>query len=667
MNNAAPGWTPASVQTPARQNSGNDGQIDLGELFGLLWAQKWMILLVTLVTMLLGLLYVQTASELYEAKATLILEEQSQSVTGLEELVGGISSDDLELNSQIEIIRSRKIVGTVVDSQNLATDEEFVSDLAEPGVLDTVIGTVRKYTIGLLSGSEKSAKPQQSHRETAIDALIEKLQLSVLPKTYVFQIRLETTSPQKSVDIVNALATAFVSDQVTARVAQTSEASVWLADKVAALGEDLAAAEAAAANYRSTTERAVTEADVASSNVSLKNARGRRDSFITNLVAATGSDLPRTDRDIQRLEALQDDITSLESIVAKQTQDLLTLRQLDREAEAAATIYAHFVTRLNEIEVQKGLQESDVRSLSEAIPRYTPTKPRKVLTMAIATLIGLLLGAAYVVLQRLLDRSFNDPAELQLKFGIPVVGTIPRAPERGRRDLLTYAVKRPESAIMESIRDLRTSLTMSGRDAVDGTHNATVLVMTSSVAGEGKTTSSILLAVNSAKLKKRVLLIECDLRRSTFQSYFGRPTTLGLVDAIDAEEGWEASIWTETNTNADIIFGGRSKGRNAADIFASSEFADFINRMRSEYDLIILDSPPVLAVPDARLIAKISDVVLYVVRSASTPASTVAAGLRLFENVGIRVDGLNLTQMKKGAGYGYGYGAYSQNSKYYQN
>ena len=228
-------------------------------------------------------------------------------------------------------------------------------------------------------------------------------------------------------------------------------------------------------------------------------------------------------------------------------------------------------------------------------------------------------------------------------------------------------LKRPSSAIMESIRDLRTSLMLSQTPATsDGMRSGSVLVFTSSVPAEGKTTSSILLALNSAALEKKVLLVECDLRRSTFKTYFGSRTPHNLVNAIEQAENWQDAIWTRPGTNLDIIFGGVAKGRNAADIFASQEFADFIERMKSRYDLIVLDSPPVLPVPDARLIAKLSDKVIYVVRSSSTPSSTVEAGLRLFKNIGVSVDGITLTQINKRDGYGYGYG-YGYGSEYYKN
>lgn len=183
--------------------------------------------------------------------------------------------------------------------------------------------------------------------------------------------------------------------------------------------------------------------------------------------------------------------------------------------------------------------------------------------------------------------------------------------------------------------------------------------MTSSLPGEGKTTTSVLLAVNTVALGKKVLLIECDLRRSMFQSYFGRQSKSGLVDMLGSEGDLHDHIWHEEKTGIDVIFGGHSRSKNAGDIFASAEFAQLIEETRDHYDMIILDCPPVLPVPDARLIAKISDYVLYAVRSGVTPASTIAAGLRQFETIGVKVDALNLTQMNKSEAYygNYGYTA----------
>jgi len=173
----------------------------------------------------------------------------------------------------------------------------------------------------------------------------------------VFKIRLETESSEKSVEIVNALSTAFENDQINAKAASTAKAVVWLNEQVTKLGEDLIAAEAKAADFRSQTERSVSEQDLMQSNQNLKIARGRYDSFITSLERATGSRIPESDRDITRMNSILRNIRELEGIVEAQNNDLLQILQLERESEAARNIYTQFAKRLNEVEVQEGLHE----------------------------------------------------------------------------------------------------------------------------------------------------------------------------------------------------------------------------------------------------------------------------------------------------------------------
>jgi len=668
MSNTTSDWKESKVYSapPAPQAAANNDEIDLGEIFSLLWRRKLLILTALLIAMALGLAYVRQLPNLYEAEAKLILEAQEQNATGLDSLVPGITDEDAEMNSQIEVIKSRQLIGKVVQDLNLVNDPEFVSSLREPSYIAKAIKWL-KTQIGTKSEA-KEIDPLNS----AVDQLTKNLQAIVLPKTHVFKIRIETQDPEKSVLIVNALARAFVDDQVISKTKSTDKAAGWLEDKVNELEVSLNAAEAKAADFRSQTERSVTEEELRQSNQNLKTARGRYDSFILLLEKSTGSKVPTSDLDISRMNSILKNISELEGIVEKQTDDLLTIRQLDREAAAEGEIYKHFATRLNEIQVQKGLHESDVRVLSPAVLRPHATKPRKALNVALFGILGVILSTAYILIRKLMDRSFNDPVELQDAFGIPVIGAIPSAPfpnhPRNRRKLLNYVIKRPSSGIMEAIRDLRTSLiSRTGSAAKNTQRRGKTIMFTSSIPAEGKTTSSILLALNASALDQKVLLVECDLRRSTFKTYFGAQTTLGLLNVIQRDDGWEEGIWNEPKTTADIIFGGVAKKQNAGDIFASQSFADFIEEMRGRYDLIVLDTPPVLPVPDARLIANHSDQIVYAVKSASTPSSTVSAGLRLFRNMNLKVDGLVLTQLKKNrGGYGYGYG-YGYGSEYYNN
>jgi len=626
MNNTASDWNTAKIHTlPTASRAMPDDEVDLGELFKLFWRRKLLMIMALLLASALGIFYVQTLPNLYEAEATLILESQEENASGLDALTQGLSSEDAELNSQIEVIKSRKLIGKVVDRLKLSNDPEFVAELRDPSPIKLVIDWV-KSKIGV-----SSDQAQPNPKDSAIDQLTENLSAVILPDTQVFRIRLETEDPKKSVSIVNALSDAFVGDQIDAKKASTKKAVVWLTEKVEKLGKELTEAEAKEADFRSQTERSVSEQDLMQSNQNLKIARGRYDSFLSALERTTGSRVPVADRDVARMNSILSDIGELEGIVKAQNDDLLQVLQLQRESEASRNIYTQFAQRLNEVEVQDGLHESDIRILSAAVERPIATKPRKAITVLAFGLLGLLAGIAYILLRKFLDRSFNDPAELQAAIGIPVIGAVP------------------------------TSL----RSQETGMGKGTTLLFTSSIPSEGKTTSSVLLAINAAALDKKVLLVECDLRRSTFRTYFGPQTKMGLLNCIQQDEDWENAIWSEPRTKADIIFGGASNGKNAGDIFASQDFADFIDRMRERYDLVILDCPPVLPVPDARLIANHCDQIIYVVRSSSTPSSTVAAGLRLFENMNLQIDGLVLTQLKKNQGYGsYGYG---YGSEYYKN
>jgi len=658
MNDHNSGWEPAKTRdhhlvTP----SSSDDEIDLGELFGLFWRRKFTLLFAMLLAMVLGGAYVSTQPNLYEAEATLILDEKEQNATGLEALAPGLSNEDAEMNSQIQVIKSRKLMGIVVDDLNLTEDPEYVTSLREP----SLIGRSIKWIKSKLSAKEAETR-QVDFRDLAIDQLTKNLSASVLPKTHVFKIRIETEDADKSVEIVNAVAAAFVDDQIEEKKESTDNAAKWLNEKVTELQVSLNKAEAEAAAFRSQTERVVTEQELVQSNQQLKIARGRYESFISSLQQTTGSKVPTSDLDIVRNDALIRDIDTLKAIVDKQTNDLLTIRQLDREAETEGQIYQHFATRLNEIEVQKGLHESNVRILSAAVPRPLPVKPRKPLTIAIFGILGLILSAAYILIRKFMDRSFKTAEELEAAFGLPVLGMIPTAPHTNRRKLLNYALKRPSSAIIESIRGLRTSLIDNTKQNYQKT-SGNVFLFTSSIPAEGKTTSSVLLAVNAASLDKKVLLIECDLRRSTFKTYFGPQNNGGLLNAINDKENLEKSIYREPRANIDIIFGGQSSGENAGDIFASKKFEEFIEKIRSHYDLIILDSPPVLPVPDARLISNHCDKIIYAVKSNSTPLSVVSSGIRIFEGRNRRIDGFIFTQIKNGKnGYGYGYG-----SEYYRN
>jgi succinoglycan biosynthesis transport protein ExoP len=362
--------------------------------------------------------------------------------------------------------------------------------------------------------------------------------------------------------------------------------------------------------------------------------------------------------------AVRETIVGLEKKQDQQATALLQLRQLQREAEASRLIYEFFLSRLKETSVQEGIQRPDARMLTKAEVPGGPSSPHRGITLMTGGGGGLLLALALVFLFERLNASFRSTEQLESRTGQAVIGTIPMAPVTGRRALLQYLLDKPTSSVAEAIRNLRTSVLLANVD-----NPPQVIMVTSALPGEGKSTCCIALAQISKALGKRVLLIECDLRRRTFQAYFDLPERGGLLSVLSGAKSFNDIVYLDEASGLHILPGEESSV-NAADIFASQRFADFIAEMRQHFDFIFIDTPPVLAVPDARVIAKNSDAVIFCVRWNRTARETVVEGLRFFAQVNVKVAGLVLSQVNvnKMARYGYSnYGYYKEAAKYYHN
>lgn len=194
---------------------------------------------------------------------------------------------------------------------------------------------------------------------------------------------------------------------------------------------------------------------------------------------------------------------------------------------------------------------------------------------------------------------------------------------------------------------------------------------TSSLPGEGKTTQAISLSHNLVGMGRKVLLIEADIRRRTFQQYFkvdeNHP---GLVAAMMEECTVEEAVIRDPRMPVDILMGDKSN-LNAADIFSSEKFKEFLKRLRGMYDIIIIDTPPVLVVPDARVIGQYTDAIIFTTAWDRTTKAQVREAMRQFATANLRVSGLVLGQIDpkgmKRYGYGGKYGAYSAYGSGYYN
>ena len=367
-----------------------------------------------------------------------------------------------------------------------------------------------------------------------------------------------------------------------------------------------------------------------------------------------------------QIASLQRSLTDFESQTAKQGEDLIKLQQLMREAEASRLLYEYFLRRLNETSAQQGVQQADSRIISDAVAPRLPAKPRKSLILMMSLILGAVLGAAFVLIREFRKSGVMTAEALEALTQYPVMGQIPLLPNRVRKDGVTYLRDRPTSAAAEAVRNLRTSLMLSSIDCPPQ-----VIMTNSAIPGEGKTTVSMALAMNFGMLGKKTLLIEGDIRRRIFGEYLDAGQKDGIVAVLSGQRSFEEVVVRENLLGVDVLLADKAGSVNAADIFTSERFAELMRELRTSYDAIIIDTPPVLIVPDARVIAQHVDSILFVVGWDSTERSQIVNALREFESVGKPVSGLALNKISprtmKRYGYG-GYGAYSHyNSDYYQN
>ncbi len=635
---------------PVPGPSGAGEEIDLVALLGTLWRGKLWIVLAGILAVSIGGFYAfRVAVPTYSATAVVSLTGQEQSIVDFESVLSSLGGDQASVNTEIEVIRSRQLIEMVVDHLDLLDDPEFNAAVRphEPGLLD-------RLPFYEAAGPEPPPTPERQLDRT-VDAVLDVLSISNIRQSMVFHITATSEDPRKAAALANAVAQAYIDDQVEAKLEATARATEWLGERMVELRGDFEDAQAALQDF-STNSEIVTYEGLAVLNRQINDLRDRLSGVREQLDATEGTARTRLEAQAVALRRTLDD---LEERIGAQSVALAERQELESQVEQFRVLFEYFQTRLRETAVQQGIQQADARVLSRAVVPFDPVAPRKPLIVALSLILGLLAGAGGVLANELRQTGVRSGDELEKMSGLVVMGQLPRTPEIRKRDSIArYLHDNPTSRLAEAIRNLRVSILRSGFDAT-----SRVILSTSSVPGEGKTTQSTALAQSFADTDIRVLLVECDIRRRTMSRAMGFSDEFGLLAVLSGEAELADIVQRDDNMpGVDVLVGDRGK-TNPVDVFSSDAFDRFLDRVRRDYDVVVLDAPPVLAVPDARVLAPKADTVLYAVKWNDTPRTAVREGLRLLETVGVRPSGLVLTQvdLKGLARYGYGdYGRYGQ-------
>lgn len=574
------------------------GRVLLGALLGLVLAAGWLHLL---------------ASPSYRAMAVLVLDAPEGAVPDLGGAsLPGLSAPDRFILTELEVLATRSLLAEVAGALDLAAVPEFAPTPGQ-GPLAALRGGLPDWA--------RPVPGAAAERAMMLERLRSAITLRALPDTHVIEIIAESADPDRAAAIANTLVARYQARQVARQVGRADQAADWLTARVAELQADLDRAERAARAFEA--DRDLIRPDTPDIlQGELASLRDR--------IAARAAALARQDSAAGRadLDHLRQQEAALTGRIAQVAQDGATLAQLRREAEAARLIYETFLADLKETRVQLSAQGPSSAVLSPADIPARPARPRPVLVLVLGALLGTSL-ALFAILRAALDRdTLRRPDEVTAALGLPCLGRVPTGRGRGRAGVLAHLARHPASALSEGVRQVRVGLRLG---EVGGPR---VVAVTSSVPAEGKTTLTLALARSAALLERRVLVIEGDVRRRSIAAALGRAgRDGGLQAAVDGTLSLAQAVRADRALGVDVLFVGAG-AETAGDLVSEPGFAALIRAARSSYDVVLIDTPPVLVVPDARIVARYGDAVVFALRWDSTPVARAREALGLLAGTG---------------------------------
>lgn len=384
---------------------------------------------------------------------------------------------------------------------------------------------------------------------------------------------------------------------------------------------------------------------------------------------------------LQREKLLQDQYDAAVAVVDHQADDVAHYNILKRDVDTDRTLYDDMLQRVKESSIASALKASNINVVDPAVAPGGPYKPSVANNILLGLLFGLGFAVGLVVLLDRADRTIQEPGDVQAILGIVELGLVPSAsPELGRtrglksvgggedspQSTILIAGKSRNTALSESIHATLTSILYSGASG----QFPQVIVFSSPAPREGKTTIATNLAVALAEIHKRVLLVDADLRRPRLHQIFDLDNAVGLVDLLRQSEPIHGTLGAAVRatgiTNLSVMPAGHA-GRGEPTLLHSVRLGEIIQTCRELFDAIIIDTPPMLTMADARVVARHADGLVLVVRANQTSRDSLRDSARRFSDDGTRILGaiLNDWNPKKSGRYGY-YRYYSKYKHYYK-
>ncbi len=480
--------------------------------------------------------------------------------------------------------------------------------------------------------------------------------------TGVIEISLEDTDPAHAAMIANALANSYMRQHIESKQADAERMLAFLKSEQPRLKGDLENAEAALTAYQSQSgsinasdeakvylEGSITyEAQISALKLQIATLEQRFENNHPALITA---------RD--QLGQLEAERTRFNDKFRNLPTSEVKAVSLQRDAKVAEDIYVLLLNRVQELSVQKAGTGGNVHMVDLALRPGAPIKPKKVLIMSAAVILGLILGTGLVFLRRAMFNGIVDPDKVERLAGLPLIGLVPLSIEQLKLDVgikrterdreqpvPILAAVRSNDVCVEIMRGLRTSLQFTLMEA----RNHTVM-LTGPTSGVGKSFLAANLAVLLAASGKKVLLIDADMRRGKLERSFGMDRENGLAELLAGTIGLEQAIRSTRTPLLSFMPAGKRPG-NPSELLMSPRLQQYLDGLGRVYDVVFIDTPPVLAVTDASIMGKLAGTNFLVLRSGAHNESEISESIRRLRTAGIPLHGAIMNGMpQRSRGY----------------
>lgn len=369
-----------------------------------------------------------------------------------------------------------------------------------------------------------------------------------------------------------------------------------------------------------------------------------------------------------REKQLQEQVSALEQRLRSSEQKEIELRQLERTAEREDASYRELFRRVSEQNASQKQSSAGVRVLAPASSPEFPSSPRYVEAVSIAFAGGLLAGLLWIALLELFDSGFRTGEQIERLTGRSLIGMVPALPRSTLKQStpVRYVIEKPISAYAEALRSVQTTISLRSKAP-----EPKVIMITSSVPGEGKSTFSCSLAQLVARSNpgKKIIIVDCDLRRSTVLKLLGVAKTQGTIDEyLSGTKDLHMVIGRDEGSGLYYV-PAKVDTVNSSELLASPKMRALVDALANEFDIVFLDTPPLMAVADPRVVAELADYIVFLIQWEKTDRDLAVTALKLladFSKVGVV---LSQVDLRRHARYGYAdHGTYySKYSSYYLN